>query len=362
MRAVEMERGPMSEDRVHEGWRLRAVRPTTSSVGLPLRLSVLSATVLLVALPSTARGAKPRSPSVRPGAATPSARHAQRSASNLLFGAYVPPSPENGMAALDQFQGSVGTRVDVVLWFQHWDGWGTDFNPDWVSAVAASGRLPLLTWEPWAPGSVDQPDFQLRRIANGAFDSYVRRWAEALAAYGKTVYLRPMHEMNGDWYPWSGVVNGNTPADYVAAWRHLHDLFREEGAANVRWVWCAYARDVPASNRLEAYYPGSAYVDVLALDGYNWGATSGHHWETFDQLFSRAYGRVAALGTQQVWITETASESAGGDKAAWVRDMFKAVPRYPRLHAIVWFNLLKERDWRATTPPGTAAAFAAAWR
>jgi beta-mannanase len=29
----------------------------------------------------------------------------------------------------------------------------------------------------------------------------------------------------------------HSPEDYVAAWRHLHDLFAKRGADNVRWVW-----------------------------------------------------------------------------------------------------------------------------
>src|SRR5690349_24021953 len=41
-------------------------------------------------------------------------------------------------------------------------------------------------------------------------------------------------QMNGDWqFPWSAQLNGNTPADYIAAWRHVHDLFAQAGATNV---------------------------------------------------------------------------------------------------------------------------------
>ena len=40
-------------------------------------------------------------------------------------------------------------------------------------------------------------------------------------------YLRPMHEMNGNWYPWAEGVNGNVAGDYVNAWRHVRAIFRD---------------------------------------------------------------------------------------------------------------------------------------
>jgi beta-mannanase len=265
------------------------------------------------------------------------------------------------MAAFEELERAIGRRLDIVLWYQHWGGWGSEFRSEWVDAAAAGGRVPLLTWEPWTPGTSDQPAFRLSRIADGAFDAYVESWAGSLAACGRTLYLRPMHEMNGSWYPWGGTANGNSAADYVRAWRRLHGIFAGAGAANVRWVWSPLAEDVPATpeNALERYYPGPGYVDVLALDGYNWGTSEPGFggWRTFDEVFGAAYQRIARLGPQPVWIAETASDATGGDKAAWVREMLAALPRYPRIGAVVWFHTSKERDWRATSPPEVAAAF-----
>ena len=44
--------------------------------------------------------------------------------------------------------------------------------------------------------------------------------------------------MNGNWFAWMEGVNGNQPGEYVAAWRHVHDIFTAVGATNVSWVWC----------------------------------------------------------------------------------------------------------------------------
>jgi Glycosyl hydrolase family 26 len=284
-------------------------------------------------------------------------------AAPVLFGAYTPPAPESGMEKTFDLERQLNRRVDIVSWYQHWGGWGIDFNAAWVAAAAAGGRTPMITWEPWAPGLADQPAYRLAQVARGAFDSYILTWATSLKSYGRPVYLRPMHEMNGNWYPWGGTVNANSAADYIAAWRHMHDMFRAAGATNVRWVWSPLVDDTPNTkqNALERYYPGKRYVDVLALDGYNWGADAPEYggWRTFDQVFAHAYARISRLGPQPIWIAETGTSAIGGDKAGWVRDMFAAAPSYARLEAIVWFNQWKERDWRATSSPEVAAAFAA---
>lgn len=275
---------------------------------------------------------------------------------HILFGAYAPPAPWEGMGSVVELERQLDRRIDVVHSFQAWgSSWGR-FDPDRLEAVCSGGRIPLVTWEPWvADQSADQPDYRLRRITAGAFDAYVRSWARGLRDIGSTVYLRPLHEPNGDWYPWSEVVNGNRPGEYAAAWRHLHDLFAAEGATGVRWVWSPLADDVPAGNTFERYWPGTHYVDVLALGGYNWGAQHPEYggWRTFDEIFAAPYERITRLGDQPVWITEVGCDGIGGDKAAWVRDML-VNPRYPRIAAIVWFHVNKERDWRLLgwQPPG----------
>jgi mannan endo-1,4-beta-mannosidase len=87
--------------------------------------------------------------------------------------------------------------------------------------------------------------------------------------------------MNGNWEKWSPANNGSTPdpAAFVAAWRHVHDLFVQNGATNVVWVWCPNATDVPNAtsapwNHWTNYYPGDTYVDWVGIDGYNWGNTT----------------------------------------------------------------------------------------
>jgi beta-mannanase len=278
---------------------------------------------------------------------------------DLLFGAHTDKDPYSGSVAnVDALEQRLNRRIGIVNWYQNWGGgdWISQVHDDVVGAVTDSGRIPLLTWEPWDPAAgAEQGRYRLAKLANGEYDRFAARWARDLKNLKKTIYLRPMHEMNGNWYPWGGTVNRNSAADYRAAWRHLHDVFERQGADNVRWVWCPANYDTPSTraNRMERYYPGAKYVDVLALDGYNWGSTMPQYggWQSFEQVFSKAYDRIAKLGDQPVWIAEVGSAPEGGDKAKWVRNMFATAATWKRLKAIVWFDVNKEKDWRAPALP-----------
>jgi beta-mannanase len=286
------------------------------------------------------------------------------SAQSPRFGAWTPNDPFDGNTnGASTLESQTGRRVEIVNWYQNWGGgdWISTVQNHVIGAVTGGGRTPMLTWEPWAPGGgTDQPRYRLSRIADGSFDAYMSTFAVALAATGSPVYLRPMHEFNGDWYPWGGTVNANSPALFVQAWRHMVDVFRRAGADNVRFVWSPNNVDVPSSNRLERYYPGDAYVDVLAVDGYNWGAGKPEFggWQSFTKVFKPAYDRLRTLGPQPIWLAEIGTSGDGGDKAAWIRDMFAQARKMDRLDAIIWFNENKERDWRAAPTPEIAAAFA----
>lgn len=291
----------------------------------------------------------------------------------MKLGLHLESVPQEGLGPLAAAEAGLGP-VAIVHWFQAWGGGHGPFRSDWLDAVAATGRTGLLTWEPWAlTGEAAQPAFAPQAIAAGAHDDYLAAWAAGFAARSDGPWpIRLMHEANGSWYPWGGRQPGAGPDAYRAAWVHIHEVFRAAGASNVAWVWCPLADDV--AGPFEAWYPGEAYVDVLALDAYNWGADMPHNggWRAPGQLLDGAYDRLAALGPQPIWLAEVgcAPEAppalvgapAGADtavdpKAAWLAELVSSAPqRWPRLEAIVFFSLDKERDWRVHHDPAIAAA------
>lgn len=279
------------------------------------------------------------------------------------FGAYTPGAPNGGnVASVARLQHTLQRRVAIVHWFVNfssssikWDGRKA------IRAVLRSHRTPLITWLPAEANAGNnpwQPDFTDASIANGAHDDFIWHWAKMMKRFHKKIYIRPMDEMNGNWFPWGGTVNHNSPRLFKLAWRHIVDVARGAGAHNLRWVWCPLAEDVPnvKSNHFERYYPGRSYVDVLGLDGYNWGAGSqwAGGWRSFKKIFKRPYKRIIKLGHQPVWLPEVSSSSDGGDKNKWVRDMWRVASRWKRIKAIVWFDENKEQDWSAV---GAASAF-----
>ena len=266
-------------------------------------------------------------------------------AQRVMVGAFTYGGVWQGMEPVLDLEGRLGRRLDIVHWFTNWNN---EAYPEMVEAVAAAGRYALISWQPH--------DADVRDIAAGEYDDYLRRWARDLASTHVPVYLRPFPEMNGDWVSWNG-----DPEGLVHAWRRMAAIFDEEGAHNVRWVFSPNVTDEPrvAGNRMELYYPGDDVVDVLALDGYNWGTTRPWTaWRPFEDVFASGYARITALGPQPVWFAELASSSDGGDKASWVQAMLDSTA-FPRLEAIVWFDEHKEADWRMVADPRVADAFRA---
>jgi beta-mannanase len=169
--------------------------------------------------------------------------------------------------------------------------------------------------------------------------------------------LRFAHEMNGNWYPWSAQTNGNTAGDYVAAWRQVRSVFSRQGVTNVTWSW---SPNVPytGSTPLSSLYPGDAYVDEVALDGYNWGSTqSWSTWTSFWDLFSAGVTQLRSLTAKPVFIAEVATAESGGSKAAWISDMFATLAAHPEIRGFTWFDHAKETDWRIDSTTESLDAF-----
>ncbi len=259
----------------------------------------------------------------------------------IEVGVFTPDGPSNASAA-KAYEQQTGRRPDVSLWYH--DFGDSLLTPEEMSALRSTGETPLVTWEPYGQS--------LSSIASGSYDSYIRDSARIAKGWGGELMVRFAHEMNGSWYPWA------RSESYVAAWRHIVDVFREEGAGNVRWVW---APNVNRSGSMPftAYFPGDEYVDYVGLDGYNFGSTEGNRWYSFRELFSSSYAAVTQLSSKPVIITETASSETGGDKAAWIRSAYlETIPNdFPRVKAVVWFDKVQEDNWPIDSSPAALAAY-----
>ncbi|CAN5510452.1 hypothetical protein BH23CHL2_BH23CHL2_23980 [soil metagenome] len=280
----------------------------------------------------------------------------------VQLGIWQPPSPGD-FGPLTSLESTLGRNVDIIPWYQAWDSdTNSAFRGDKIEWVLDRGSIPMITWEPWnTQNGVNQADYSLRQITSGTHDLYIRSWAQGAKTIDGPIYLRFAHEMNGNWYPWSAGVNGNSADDYINAWIHVHGIFEAEGATNVQWIWSPN-RDYPGSVSLPSLYPGDTYVDWVAIDGYNFGTEkSGMSWRSFNDTFKGTYDIVTQLSSRPVMIGETGSTEAGGDKAAWIRDGLdpeNLATNFPRLKAVIWFNQVGSGNWPLSTSESAMNAFA----
>ena len=241
------------------------------------------------------------------------------------------------------------------------------FPTEGMDNVRAHGSIPVFSWgSESSPSGAVQPDFQLPDITAGAYDLYIAQFATEAREWGHPFFLRFDWEMNGNWFPWSETANGNGPGQYIAAWRHVHDIFVAAGATNATWVWCPYADTEKRLKKapLKPLYPGDAYVDWTCLDAYNWGLNpvNPRPWRSFDQLFAPAYTELTkkVAPRKPMMLGEFATSPYGGHKAVWLRKMFEKLPRtYPRVRALIYFDTVDRTvDWPLETSPSAARAFA----
>ena len=274
------------------------------------------------------------------------------------FSVFLPGTPGSAedIAGLTQ---RAGRAPAMVMWYEAW-ATTPSFPSAAAARVAAAGATPQITWEPWDPAAgLSQSTYAMSRIASGRLDAYIRTWADQAKAYGAPVEMRFAHEANGDWYPWAVGVNGTTTASYVAAFQHVVDVFRARGATNVSWVWSPNI-SYPGSTPLASFYPGDAYVDQVALDGYNFGSSqSWSTWQSAGELFHASIGELQSFTAEPIHLGEVASTETGGDKAVWISDFFSVLAGTPAIKGFCWFDVAKETAWRIASSDTSQQAFAA---
>ncbi len=276
------------------------------------------------------------------------------------------------------FEARAQKKMAILHWGQPWkmNGIYQSFYAPWFDNVRNHGSIPFIDWGSWQhDAGSNQPDFKLSTIYSGFHDGYIRQWALGAKQWGHPFFLRFDWEMNGNWqFPWSEQLNGNQPGDYVKAWRHVHDIFVQNGVTNVTWVWCPNISGL-TTRSMASLYPGDAYVDWTCLDGYNKESI----WLPFNTVFTgsginwihNSYQEILTVApTKPLMLGETASVEAGGGsakKAAWITDALttQLPANFPKIKAILWFN------WDAGNPaytfpiessPLATAAFANAIR
>ena len=283
----------------------------------------------------------------------------------VLFGAHVDGMTDEA-TRVDDFEQLVGHRADIVSTYT---GYGAVFPGPLEMRLSDGGHRKVLV--AWDPGETRYAEW-----AGGAHDAYLAKLVAAANDFPYRIYVRPWAEMNGDWStfqptPLGAKPNGGTYREFRLAWRHMVSYFRKHGATNVKWVFNPDAATYPGTTPVEKIWPGERYVDVLGIDGFNWGADDQWgEWRSYREIFTPMYTQLTALDSAApVWICEFGSKEplvddgapidARQSKATWLANALR-YDGFPAVEALIYFQANKERNWLLDSSPGSLEAARAA--
>lgn len=220
-------------------------------------------------------------------------------------------------------------------------------QPILQNAKTRAGMAPMISWNLPMTGG---------QITDGSKDSYIKAQADAVKAHRGPVFVRLDWEMNADFYPdWN--VPAVTAAQFIASWRHVYELFQQQGAGNAAFVWCPNLWNGPGGLSPDTWYPGDAYVDWLGVDAYPQSAV-----DSFILGGPGGLNDTAAFAVQHgkpLMIAEWAPALPQPDTTAAMDLIFQFAAAHPQtVKALVYFDFdTGGKDYTLADHPVGAADF-----
>jgi mannan endo-1,4-beta-mannosidase len=320
--------------------RSRGTRAVVIGAALVLAAALVTAGLIKVSKPISP--AKPVSSSLAPPVGTFSHHPVKISLPTgkaAYLGAFAKGVP-GSYAPVTSLALATGAHLNVALYYS---GWYERFQSAFAIKATDNGAVPFI--------QIDPTGIRLQGIVAGDFDHYLRIMATDVAGYGartgQGVIIGFGHEMNGRWFSWG--YKHVPPAVFVAAWRHIVNVFRAQGADDVTWLWTVNIIDkrnhIPSP---DPWWPGNSYVTWVGIDGYYLKPS----W-SFASLFGPTIKAVRKLTLDQILISETGASPAVGQSAK-IRDLFTGVRKYGLL-GFVWFDGNGTQNWTLKAPASLAA-------
>ncbi len=228
----------------------------------------------------------------------------------------VPLNQTTRVSAVQQFEQKLGRPLDFVHTYRRWT---QPFPEPSDLTFLRKGQYLQLSWA----GTNDQA------IISGREDSVIRHQALAVKRLPGRIFMEWRWEM--DRPPLAGSIG--TPANYVAAWKHIRAVFAQEGVHNAAWVWCPTAVGFKVG-RAAAYYPGDDQVDWTCVDAY-----PGKTLIPMSTLLA-PFLRWAAGHPKPIMIGEYGVPRSGSpqQRAQWLAAAAKTFQSTPRIKAVSYFE------------------------
>ena len=251
----------------------------------------------------------------------------QRLDNGIIQGAMTDPSGnEDGNADLvNSFNNLAGKKIGVAYFSDNWFQ-GIHFPLDKCLSIRTTGAVPFIRIQNWISQGdklSDAGPYTHKNIAAGMFDTALRDYARAAKSFGTTLLIEYGVEINTNSFPWSK----EGPQPYKVAYRHIVDLFREEGATNVRWAFHVDATD---NNNGYKWYPGDDIIDWVGTScygDYDKKGCAGSLKEVYNQFAS--ISKTAKLGIFE-WGYGNVTDTA--------RTLAEIPVKYPRIKLLQIWN------------------------
>jgi hypothetical protein len=257
-----------------------------------------------------------------------------------------PANPQWGdLSNVEAYSQLVGKRPELVHGFQQFR-----------DSISTSGITNILANYPEFMLTLESGGLNLDQILAGSADADFERIGRSLGAINHTIYVRLMHEMNGNWYSYSATNVSDGERKYREAFRRGVTRMKAAGGSNLRFVWCPNVRQpVWGGNPLVNFYPGDDVVDILGLDGY-----AGYRPTTpltFNLVFDGAVDEICAIeASKPLWLCEWGMDAwdySSAEKERFFDDARAALssPAYNRVRASLYFHSTQEGyRWQVDDP------------
>jgi hypothetical protein len=241
-------------------------------------------------------------------------------ATGAYFGAWVDPAmygQRGHIGAVNALQLQIGRRLDIVHTYLRQPGtFPTASDLAWVR----QGSMLLVSW------ALNDS----KGIAAGEWDTSIRQRAQEFKALGQPMFLEWRWEMDRP----NLRFQVGSPADYVAAWKHIRLIFAEQHVTNVAWVWCPTARGF-ASGSAQAYYPGNDEVDWVCADAYPRPGSRASFAAIIQPFLTWAARHPKPIIIGEYGVPQTYDPAL---RTRWLRDAEQTVVRNRQIKALVYFD------------------------
>jgi hypothetical protein len=245
-----------------------------------------------------------------------------------VFESGAPPS----YGPINEFSQAVGKDPNLIGFYS---GWAQPFSVPLADSMHRHGLTPFV--------QIDPTLASVSAIASGYYDEYLRQYADSVHDYGHAVVLGFGHEMNATWYSWG--YGHTSPSTFVAAWKHIVTLFRDQGDDNVTWLWTIQADQPGHTGPIQSWWPGASYVTWVGIDGY-YNRPS----DTFDNVFVPTIDQVRSFTGKPILLSETAV-ARRANQFANIINLFNGIAQYQTL-GLVWFDKDQSQQAVSRGDPG----------